>query len=149
MNGTGEITENFGFSDCMGPELRSFVEKQLLIDLNQYVPLAIRFSLEDIHFDWSDICVEGRRMRWLDGEIENFSGITIFDGFQDFLAEGWMEFIETEDKLEVFWWFLDFSETHGFHDKTSNRVPKHVWERLSPKVRADWRPYAPVGRRLP
>jgi hypothetical protein len=149
MIGSGTNSEDLGYSICMGPKLRKFVEKQLLEDLNHYVQPIGRFKLEDVRFDWSESCVEGHRIHWLDGEIENFSSITIFDDGQKLVAEGWMEFIETETGLDVFWWFLRGGETYDFQDKTSNEVSKHVWERLSPKVRADWSQYPPNNRRLP
>lgn len=43
--------EQLSFSDCMGPSLRH----------------------------WSECCIEGNRLKYLDGEVEDFSGIRLFD----------------------------------------------------------------------
>ena len=132
-----------GFSDCMGPELRTFVEEQLVADLELYLVEQQNIHRSEVVFDWSDSCIEGHRTHWLDGEIENFSGISILDTEQSLIAEGWMEFIETEDGLEVFWWFLRGGDLLDIRDRVTNTVPSHVWERLSSKTRARWSEYAP------
>ena len=149
MGSVGMKSEDLGFSNCMGPELREFVEGQLLDDLVPYMQSVDRFDVENIRFDWSESCIEGHRTHWLDGEIQNFSGIAIFDDSQNLIAEGWMEFIETEIGLVVFWWYLRGGEAYNFQNKASNRVPKHIWKKLSPKIRTNWSPYAPNKRRLP
>ncbi|MEM8837782.1 MAG: hypothetical protein AAGE89_06795 [Pseudomonadota bacterium] len=143
MSGSETNSNDLGFADCMGPDLRRFVEKKLLEDLNQYVRSKRKFRDGEVHFDWSESCVEGHRTDWLDGEIENFSGISVYDLNHNLIAEGWMEFIETEDGLEVFWWFLRGGERHDIQEKTLNRIPEHIWERLSSEVRLDWESYAP------
>lgn len=135
--------ERLGFSDCMGPELRKFVEHQLLLDLNRYAPPASKIHQDDVRFDWSGSCIEGHRTRWLDGEIENFSGIAVVDLSQNLVVEGWMEFIETETGLEVFWWFLGTGDNYNLQSKRSNEVPQHVWVKLSDNVRSTWAAYAP------
>ena len=141
--------DELGFSDCMGPELRKFVEGQLFNDLETYLQSAEMVDLGSVRFDWSDSCVEGHRTHWLDGEIENFSGIAIFDHNQNRIVEGWMEFIETEVGLVVFWWYLTGGEFHHIQSKNSNNVPKHIWEKLSAEVRTQWSRYAPDKRHLP
>jgi len=127
----------------MGPKLRAYVEEQLLADLNWYLPEQQAYQRSDIQFDWSESCVEGHRTHWLDGEIENFSGIAVLDKDQRLIAEGWMEFIETEDDLEVFWWFLTSADQPVFQGKNTNKVPSHVWNRLSAEVRSLWKHHAP------
>ncbi|ASV88568.1 hypothetical protein CES85_3401 (plasmid) [Ochrobactrum quorumnocens] len=125
--------KDFGFSDCMGPQLREFVEQQLLIDLCHYLSPEMHVNLADFSFDWSDSCIEGHRASWLDGAIENFSGIVILDPKKNVIVEGWMDFVETDTGLEVFWWSL-----HGRCVKTRNRarneVPSHIWDRLSDRM---------------
>lgn len=138
-----DILEDLGFSDCMGPELRAFVEEQLVSDLNWYLQRQRKLQRSDVLFDWSESCVEGHRTRWLDGEIENFSGIHVLDTDHGLIARGWMEFIENEVGLEVFWWFLTGSDQYGVQGKDTNAVPSHVWDRLSPEVQSSWRDYAP------
>jgi hypothetical protein len=44
------------------------------------------------------------RTKWLDGEVENFSGIGLIDTVGNVVAEGSMEFIEADESLQVFWW---------------------------------------------
>lgn len=127
----------------MGPKLRAFVEEQLVNDLNWYLPRQRTYQRADVYFDWSESCVEGHRTRWLDGEIENFSGIAVLSKDRRLIAEGWMEFIKTETGLEVFWWFLTSADQHGFQGKDINTVPSHVWNRLSAEVRSLWRDHEP------
>lgn len=138
-----KASEDLGLSDCMGPDLRQFVERQLLADLNQYLSPDSLIKSDDVHFDWSDSCVEGHRFRWLDGEIENFSGVAIRDRRQELVAEGWMEFIETGGSLEAFWWFLRGGKDYAIQNKNSNCVPEHIWNRLGDDVRSLWSKYAP------
>ncbi len=140
--------EQLGFSDCMGPELRAFVECGLLADLNRYLPLDRRIQPSDVNFDWSESCVEGHRLHWLDGEIENFSGVAVVDLGQNLVAEGWMEFIETETGLEVFWWYLRGGDNYPVRPKASNEVPKYIWDKLGDEVRATWIEYSPTGGKL-
>lgn len=143
MGSSGEHPEDVGHSDCMGPKLRELVEARLRDDLNQYVRSKDLLNRQDIHFDWSGSCVEGHRTQWLDGDIENFSGIAVYDGQKNLVAEGWMEFIETETGLEIFWWFLKGGTAYRIEDKVANDLPIHVWEKLSDSVQTEWRSYAP------
>ncbi|MEM8794268.1 MAG: hypothetical protein AAGE61_01775 [Pseudomonadota bacterium] len=149
MSGSNSISNDLGFASCMGPELREFVERQLLDDLNHYVRSKRKIRDKVVHFDWSGSCVEGHRTSWLDGEIENFSGIGVYDLDHNLIAEGWMEFIETQGGLEVFWWFLRGGERHDIQEKTSNGIPEHIWERLSPEVRLTWKSSAPGKQKFP
>jgi hypothetical protein len=143
-----KTSQTLGHSNCMGPELRRFVERQLVADLNQYLSADCVIKSTDVHFDWSDSCVEGHRSRWLDGEIENFSGVAIRNHRQELVAEGWMEFIETEGSLEVFWWFLRGGDDYAIQDKNSNHVPEHIWARIGDDVRSLWSRFAPDTARI-
>jgi hypothetical protein len=129
----------------MGPSLREFVESQLLLDLKNYIPPGSTIRASDIRFDRSESCVEGHRTRWLDGDIENFSGIAVFDLNRGLVAEGWMEFIETEIGLEVFWWYLDSDDDLSIQSKSSNDLPQHIWDRLDDAARSKWFRHAPNG----
>lgn len=144
MDAVHTDAKGVGFSDCMGPELRSYVEHKLLEDLRNYLPPEIASSVANLRLDWSDSCVEGHRTTWLDGEIENFSGIAILDSRQNLLAEGWMEFIKTEAGLEVFWWSLHGPAIRS-PNKLMNEVPWHIWDRLSDHVRREWIKFSPVS----
>ena len=143
MNTGHSGEKGLGFSDCMGPELRKLVERRLLDDLGNYLLPEIEASHVGLHFDWSDSCVEGHRTSWLDGEIENFSGIAVLDQEQNLIAEGWMEFIRTKADLEVFWWQLRGAAIKS-RIKTVNTVPKHIWDRLSDDQRREWIKFAPI-----
>ncbi|MBX8803244.1 hypothetical protein HBA92_21185 [Ochrobactrum sp. MR28] len=141
MNSENMEMEKLGFSDCMGPKLRELVERQLLNDLNNYLTPETIAELTEAQFDWSDSCIEGHRTYWLDGDIENFSGIAIYDQMKNLIVEGWMEFIETETGILVFWWFLS-GPALKTQPKASNRVPRHIWGRLSNEERCRWIEYA-------
>lgn len=143
MNSEDMETENLGFSVCMGPKLRELVERQLLDDLNNYLTPETIAKLTEAQFDWSDSCIEGHRTSWLDGDIENFSGIAIYDQMKNLIVEGWMEFIETETGMLVFWWFLN-GPTLKSQPKASNRIPPHIWDRLSNEDRSRWIEYIPT-----
>lgn len=144
MDAVHTDAKSLGFSDCMGPELRNFVERKLLDDLSNYLLPEIEASHVALHFDWSDSCIEGHRIAWLDGEIENFSGIAVLDQEQNLLAEGWMEFIETEAGLEVFWWSLHGPALRS-PDQLMNEVPRHIWDRLSDDLRRMWIEFSPIS----
>lgn len=138
-----ERPERLGFSSCMGPKLRRYVEQQLMLDLQIYVPPGMNITPIDIRFDWSDSCIEGHCEDWLDGKIENFSGVAIVDLQNRLVAEGWMEFIKTATGLEVFWWFLQSGKDYDIQSKDSNHVPKHIWDRMSDDARSEWVEFAP------
>lgn len=140
---------SLGFSDCMGPKLRNFVEGQLISDLSVYVPEIYMVSLETVSFNWSDSCVEGHRTSYLDGELENFSGIAVYDLSGDFIAGGWMEFIETGDSLKVFWWYLDSGEKIKIHEKREGGIPSHVWSVLDSNAKLEWMHHSPFRSKLP
>ena len=115
----------------MGPQLRAFVEEQLLKDLLYY-----GVTLQDLKFDWSNSCIEGHDAAFLDGSFENFSEISLFDINDNPIAEGWMDFLEVEldPPLIIYWNFLDVIENgHLVSKKKSPGIPEHVWQRLSPK----------------
>ena len=133
----------FGFSDCMGERLREFVERELILDLNIYLPEADRLHLADARFDWSESCVEGHRAIYLDGEIENFSGIAVYDPEGDLVAEGWMDFIECQDTFKIFWLFLHPGESYQLLQEPSGRVPAHVSNTLDEENKTLWREHAP------
>jgi len=72
----------------MGPQLRAYVEHQLLTDLQFYGVPTVGLS-----FDWSNPCQEGHVTRYLDGMLEEMSdvGVNRSDGTP--VAEGWLDFI--------------------------------------------------------
>lgn len=126
---------NLGYSDIMGIELRKEVEKQLTLDLFFY-----GLDTQNLTFDWSESCIEGHHDSWLDGELENFSGIAVLSDGKD-IAEGWMDFIIDEvepKKILIFWDFLSFEKEDI---KTDTGIPDHIWDKLSEKAQKIWHEY--------
>ncbi len=94
-------------ASAMGPQLRAYVEHQLLTDLQFYGVPTVGLS-----FDWSNPCQEGHVTRYLDGMLEEMSdvGVNRSDGTP--VAEGWLDFIHGggDAPLFVFWLFLRLRE---------------------------------------
>ncbi|RKP55579.1 hypothetical protein D7Z26_10375 [Cohnella endophytica] len=95
---------DMGMSITMGNELRKFVEDQLVKDLFYYY----KFTGE-LRFDWSDSCVEGEDLNYLDGSLDRYSGIMIFNANDEPVADGLMDFeyLMKSDQLIIFWVYLD------------------------------------------
>ncbi|AKG36181.1 hypothetical protein [Paenibacillus durus] len=116
--------KDMGLSTCMGQHLRKEVERQLIKDLNNY-----NSYLDDLRFDWSESCIEGKCLKYLDGLVENFSGIMIFNKEDRLVADGWMDFIylKEKDRFVVYWDFLDiYIDGKEFNVKTNSGVPEHI-----------------------
>lgn len=128
-----------GHAEQMGPQLRQLVEQQLLRDLQPY-----GMNPTGLRFDWSDSCVEGHGVGHLDGRVENYSGITLFSStgsMSSIQAEGWMEFIHSENFFLAYWEVLfkctlDTYEGPGIRAlKTKPGIPSHVWEQIPMELR--------------
>ncbi|MFL0246064.1 hypothetical protein [Candidatus Clostridium stratigraminis] len=118
---------NMGLSSCMGSRLRKEVERQLLIDLQVY-----GIENKDFKFDWSESCIEGHAIKYLDGHVENFSGIMIFEE-DEIVADGWMEFIYDKkgELFIVYWEFLDvFIDGREVVKKNRPGIPNHIIDLL-------------------
>ncbi|MCA1032877.1 hypothetical protein LCL95_17850 [Bacillus timonensis] len=126
---------DLGFSNCMGPELRTKIEELLVKDLKQYGVKANMFK-----FDWSESCVEGKRTTYLDGDVEDFSGIKVFNEDDELLADGWMEFIHDKDK-DFFISFWDFLSIYKYGRETEVKkeigLPNHIIEKLPNSIRSN------------
>jgi hypothetical protein len=87
----------------MGPILLAEVERQLLVDLAHY-----GVSQPNLKIDWSDACGEGHCTRYLDGNLEELSGLGVVAASDGTIAEGWLDFVRGGDDfpLFVFWLFL-------------------------------------------
>ena len=117
----------------MGNALRKNVEQQLLNDLKQYHSYPGLF-----YFDWSESCIEGKRMDYLDGAVENFSGISIFDKHNGIIAHGWMDFVFDND-LIVYWDMLDiFHDRKKLKTKSLPGIPEYIWNNLSKEFKASF-----------
>lgn len=117
----------------MGPKLRMLVEQQLFDDLKVYGIKGNKYK-----FDWSESCIEGHDTTYLDGEVENFSGINVFNDKNEHIAEGWMEFIHepTYNLFIVYWEFLRFyDEGKEIKIKDEVGIPEHIFNQIPVKVR--------------
>lgn len=115
---------DMGLSASMGPQLRKEVERQLLRDLNYYHEFT-----EELSFDWSESCVEGKSLNYLDGSLDRFSGIAIINIDGQMVADGWMDFIylNDNDQLIIYWDFLDvYIEGHKIKKKSNTGLPEHI-----------------------
>jgi hypothetical protein len=126
---------NLSFADCMGKKLKTEVEKQLSEDLKFYG------VIHDIYkFDWSDCCIEGNRTKYLDGEVENFSSIFVFNANDEIVAEGWMEFIHENDVFIAYWEFLDrYQDDKEIPLKSKCGIPLHIYSQLPEVVKTNYK----------
>jgi hypothetical protein len=123
------MNTEFGDSRIMGPKLRAEVERQLLKDLQIYRP-----DLEDVIFDWSETCQEGPVTNYLDGSLENWSGVAVKDANGNLIAYGWIDFIDggVKEPLLVFWDLLTIRFNNKNIDvKKEFGIPKHIWNKVS------------------
>lgn len=114
--------KDLGLSTTMGPKLRTLVETHLTNDLRQYGVKDV-----DLKFDWSESCIEGHDSTYLDGQLENFSGISIYDTRNKLIADGWMEFIHRGQFFLAYWEFVTIwdNEKKVFEKKTPG-MPLHI-----------------------
>ncbi len=110
------------------------VEKQLGADLQTY-----KVQKEKLKFDWSESCVEGHQLFYLDGSLENFSGIAVFDEMDSLVAEGWMGFVHSGEFVLTFWEFLTTWEDgkEVLHKKEAG-IPDHIWRQIPDSVKPLW-----------
>ena len=107
------------------------MEEQLLKDLLWY-----GVTKNNLRFDWSDSCIEGKDASYLDGALENYSGISIIDKQNKTVADGWMNFILADDYFLVFWDFLtSYHNGEQVHNKKSPGIPTHIWDKIPEDIR--------------
>jgi hypothetical protein len=125
MNRKPNFTD-LGFSTIMGSKLRKYVEEQLLNDAKHY-----GINSEHLMFDWSESCIEGKDADYLDGSLENFSSIYLYDD-ENLVAEGWMEFI-LDEKLFVYWDILNVwdNDKGKYEERKTFGIPKHINPQVS------------------
>ncbi|WNJ17139.1 hypothetical protein [Pontibacter sp. G13] len=129
--------ENLGYADQMGPKLKMEVENQLLIDLKFY-----KVDQVGLRFDWSDSCIEGNASIYLDGTVENFSGIAVFDSDDNFCAGGWMDFIHEGEFFIAYWEFVKtWSGQKKLMEKKRIGIPDHVWTKLPDEIKPIYRKF--------
>jgi len=110
----------------MGKKLKSEVERQLSEDLKFYGIIQ-----NEYRFDWSDCCIEGHRTNYLNGAVENFSSIMVFNANDELVADGWMEFIHEDDVFIAYWEFLDeYQDGQEIALKGECGIPLHIYNQL-------------------
>lgn len=90
--------DKYGLSSAMGPKLRELVQMQLADELNNLLGMSFKFD-----FDWSESCIEGHDGMFLDGSLENYSGIILTDKQASIKANGWMGFIQEGNFFLAYW----------------------------------------------
>jgi hypothetical protein len=114
--------KDLGLSTPMGPRLRALVETHLINDILHY-----GVQKQNLKFDWSESCIEGHDTTYLDGQLENFSGISVFDDNDEPIADGWMEFIHRGQFFIAYWDFLTiWDKDKIIFEKKGPNVPKHI-----------------------
>jgi len=127
---------DLGLSISMGKLLRKEVESQLLVDLSEY-------GIEDngLFFDWSESCIEGYCVKYLDGSVDRFSGIKLFDTNDNLIVDGWMDFIfeEFNSIFIVYWHFLSIYQNGiRIERKETKDIPPHVIKKLPDKLKSKY-----------
>lgn len=128
--------DNFGLSNPMGEKLRKEVEKQLSDDIKHY---AITDGI--LKFDWSESCIEGRYTKILEGHMDNFSDIKVFNSYDEFIAEGWIDFIH-EDKYNLFmvyWDQLDLYANGELAEVKGFGIPDYIYDKLPNELKTKYR----------
>ena len=118
----------------LGPELRSWMEQQLLKDLRHY-----GVNRSDLRFDWSQVVQEGHWTDYRARMIESLSDIALRDSDGSLVAEGWMDFvISSAENPEptIFWLFLSVVADGDLEEiKTDAFLPSHVWDAMTDSQR--------------
>ena len=115
----------------MGKNLRNLVEKQLAADLAFY-----EVEQTDLRFDWSESCIEGHDTNYLDGSLENFSGIAVFDSRGKMVAHGRMDFIHEGDFFITYWQFVTvWNKKEKVEKKIEVGIPDHVWTKIPDDIK--------------
>jgi len=122
------MNNELGYANKMGPKLRAEVERQLLVDLQFY-----NVKIEGLAIDWSESCLEGHRTDYLDGDLEEWSGIAVVDSQNNIVAHGWIDFIHggSDNPLFVFWEVLYLvNNNQNIEVREGFNIPQHVWDKL-------------------
>ena len=134
MNNIKPNYSDLGFSSSMGPQLRHLVEQQLAEDLKFY-----DIDKKELRFDWSDSCIEGHDTSYLDGSVEKFSGIAVFYGEDNFVADGWMEFIHEGDFFLSYWEYVTtWDNDKKLADKKDKGIPEHIWRQIPADIKPNF-----------
>jgi hypothetical protein len=124
---------DIGFADSMGPKLKKLVEDMLIADLKHY-----HIDNEKLKFDWSQSCIEGKSTKYLDGSLDRYSGIAVFDNQDNLVADGWMEFIHENDFFIVFWDTVTTIDPYKSFKTLADKkigIPKHIWTQIPADIK--------------
>ena len=109
-----------------GSELHDFVEDQLVRDLAHY-----RITGESLRIDWSQSYGCGREARFLDGTLQNFSRIIVFDQTGELVADGCMDFISNKYFCLCYWELVTtWKNGKILREKKETGIPMHVWTKI-------------------
>jgi hypothetical protein len=128
-----------GYSEPMGQQLRHLVEQQLLRDLQLY-----GIETTGWQFDWSESCGEGHSSYHLDGYLENYSGIALYNSNDAAVADGWVDFIHEGSFFLAYWQFLNvctldvYEGTGRAAPKSRPGIPDHVWQQIPTDISAKY-----------
>jgi hypothetical protein len=110
----------------MGVKLKEVVESQLIKDLGNYKILK-----QPLRFDWSQSYGTGRTATFLDGSIQNFSRIIVFDQIGNLVADGCMDFICNRIFCISYWDLVTtWRDGNILCEKKEQGVPLHIWKQL-------------------
>lgn len=122
-----------GFGRSMGPMLKKLVEGQLTKDLEHYGVIN-----PQLRFDWSESCIEGKCTKFLDGSIDRFSSIYVFDNSDKLIAYGWMEFIHEGDFFWVYWDMVKIYRNEKIIFDKKFGLPDHIWEKIPDEIKHNY-----------
>jgi len=125
---------DMGFGRSMGPKLKKLVEEHLAADLNYY-----HINNQHLKFDWSESCIEGKCTDFLDGSLDRYSGISVFDNNDKLIADGWMEFVHEGSFLIVYWDMVTtYSGDNILADKKTPGIPDHIWTKIPENIKSNY-----------
>ncbi len=79
-------------------------------------------------------------MDFLDGSVENLSGIAVFDNLDNLVAEGWMEFITDGKFFLAYWEFLTtWDNGVKLKEKREVGIPSHVWRQIPDELKMNYK----------
>ncbi|HYC84630.1 MAG TPA: hypothetical protein VEB86_05380 [Chryseosolibacter sp.] len=120
----------------MGDKLKEVVESQLAKDLGNYKVLK-----QSLSFDWSQSYGSGRNATFMDGTIQNFSRIIVFDDGGNLVADGCMDFICNRIFCIAYWDLVTtWRDGHILCEKKEQGIPFHIWKQLPAAMMAKYMP---------
>ena len=76
--------------------------------------------------------------RYLDGQLDNYSGISVFDNGDNLIADGWMEFVHRGQFFLAYWDFVTIWENgKKIREKNEPGVPRHILEYIPNEIKTE------------